>query len=295
MDIEMPKMNGIEAVKRIMKDHPTRIVIVSAFASEDATPSLNALRNGALDIIQKPSGVISPNLRIIRNEIIDTLKLISSIPVEKIKLLNEKKLEKIALSKNSNIHEKCIVIAASTGGPKALEKLIPTISPKLNAYIFLVQHMPPTFTRSFAERLDRISDINVKEVEDGEKLEKNTIYVAKGDNHFKIKVKSDELFAKLTKEPPLWGVRPSADYLFDSASQIFKDKTLGIVLTGMGKDATQGASVIKEYNGKVVIQDKTSSFIWGMPGSVYQGGYSDYEAKLQEIPRLIKEFIEGTL
>lgn len=295
MDIEMPKMNGIEAVKRIMHDQPTRIVMVSAFASEDASPSLKALRNGALDIIQKPSGVISPNLRIIKNEILNKLKEIAMIPLEKINAINEKTLKKITLRKNINIKDKCIVIAASTGGPKALDKLIPTISSNLNAYIFLVQHMPATFTKSFAQRLNRISEINVKEVEEGEELKKNVIYVAKGDNHFKVKVDNDKIYAKLTKEPPLWGVRPSADYLFDSAGQIFKENTMGIVLTGMGKDATQGSSVIKEYHGKIVIQDKKSAFIWGMPGSVYQSGYADYVSELCEIPRFIKSFIEGTL
>ncbi len=290
MDIEMPVMDGIESVRAIMKDNPTKIVILSAFGAVDAMPTLNALKCGAVDVIQKPSGVISPNLRSIKHKIVSKLQEIALIPIEKIQRLNREHIRKVEASK-AGIMGKCIVIAASTGGPKALEKLVPSIPSELGAYIFLVQHMPQTFTKSFSERLNRISEIEVKEVEAEEPLLPNKIYLGKGNNHFKIDVKDKRLFSSLTKEPPLWGVRPAADYLFDSAAQLFIKNTLGIVLTGMGRDGTLGCKVIKDFGGMVAAQSRASAFIWGMPGAVIQEGYADYEADLSGMPDIIEKFM----
>jgi two-component system chemotaxis response regulator CheB len=291
MDIEMPIMTGIEATKIIMEKKPTKIVIVSAFGASDAMPTLQALKNGAIEVIQKPTGVISRNIRSIKDQLIYTLKKISKISIEKVNKINKEKIRKIEISKRG-VSGKCIVIGASTGGPKALEKLLPSFSSSIDAYFFIIQHMPQTFTKSFAERLNRISDITVQEVKKSEILLPNIVYIGKGDSHFKIRVSDKKIISNLTKEPQLWGVRPCVDYLFDSAAQIFKNNILGIVLTGMGRDGTYGSKAIKDLGGMVVSQNKESAFIWGMPGSVTKAGYSDMQVSLSEIPDIIEKFVE---
>ncbi len=288
MDIEMPILDGIEATHLIMEKNPSKIVILSAFASDDATPTLQALKNGAVDFLQKPSGVISPNIRLIKFEIVEKLKEISKISVDTIKKVNENKIRKI--ENIESVSGKCIAIASSTGGPKALEKLIPALPAKLGGFVFIVQHMPQTFTKSFALRMDKLSDLPVKEVEQDERLSPSTVYIGKGDLHFKVKSKGGQPYASLSKDPPLWGVRPAADYLFDSVAQVFKENTLGLVLTGMGRDGTQGAAFIRRAGGKIIIQSKESAFIWGMPGSIFNAGHYDWQLPLEEMPGVIEDF-----
>ena len=187
---------------------------------------------------------------------------------------------------------KGVIIGSSTGGPRALERIVPFIPKGLNSTYFVVQHMPAGFTTSFAQRLNEISQVQVKEAKDGEPVEPDTVYLAPGNYHMRVHLPgNNRLQIALNQDPPVWGVRPSVDVTMDSLSRLFTKNLLGIILTGMGHDGTQGCKMIKEYNGYVVVQDKETSLIFGMPKSVIESGIVDQVIPLNNIIDSIINFI----
>lgn len=173
-----------------------------------------------------------------------------------------------------------IVIGASTGGPKAIEKLLKELPEDLGVAVLIVQHMPKGFTKSFADRLNRYCIIEVLEACDGMKIEKNKVYIAPGGYHMEVGLGRK---IKLSDGPSLWGVKPAVDKLFISVSKVFKEKVISIILTGMGKDGAEGISTIKSVGGTTISQDEESCTIYGMPKAAYETGLVDYVVKLDEI------------
>ena len=285
MDVEMPVMTGIQAVEAIMKQKPTPIIMVSAYTVENASITFEALDRGALDFITKPGGPISIRLQDVKEKIIEKVKAVSHVNVKALRppLKRRERLEALP-----GDMEKLVVIASSTGGPKALSYIIPRLPGDLRAGILVVQHMPEGFTRPFAERLDKLSKLTVKEAGEGEKITSSVAYIAPSGYHMKI---GEEWIIHLTKDAPMHGVRPAADITMLSAASVSGKRTIGVVLTGMGKDGSMGVREIKARGGMVIAQDKKTSVIFGMPKAAINTGCVDEVLPLEDIPEGIVNMV----
>jgi len=285
MDVEMPVMTGIQAVEAIMKQKPTPIIMVSAYTVENASITFEALDRGALDFITKPGGPISIRLQDVKEKIIEKVKAVSHVNVKALRppLKRRERLEALP-----GDMEKLVVIASSTGGPKALSYIIPRLPGDLRAGILVVQHMPEGFTKPFAERLDKLSKLTVKEAGEGEKITSSVAYIAPSGYHMKI---GEEWIIHLTKDAPMHGVRPAADITMLSAASVSGKRTIGVVLTGMGKDGSMGVREIKARGGMVIAQDKKTSVIFGMPKAAINTGCVDEVLPLEDIPEGIVNMV----
>jgi len=192
------------------------------------------------------------------------------------------------IPKNKKID--AVVIGASTGGPKALQQVLTKLPANLNVPVFVVQHMPEGFTKVFAERLNKVCNLNVTEAEDGMSINRNTIYIAKGGSHMII---DSSIRVSLNKEPSIWGVRPAVDKLFESASKVYGGNLLSVVLTGMGKDGAEGSKRIKDCGGITISEDKSTCTIYGMPKAAYETGKIDLVLPLDQICNKITEIVKG--
>lgn len=280
LDIEMPIMDGISTLKEIVRNHKIPVVMLSSLTVKGADLTLKALDIGAVDFVTKPKNIFSIGSISEKNKLIRKVKIASKIRIdekqktfEQIKLFEED--ENKRKYNNDNPYDNIIAIATSTGGPKALQEVIPKLPYNINGTIVVVQHMPAGFTKSLAIRLNSISQIKVKEGEDNEKLKKGYCYIAPGDFHMNIYQQGNEFFIKLNKEEPISGLRPSADILMNSVSKLNGINKIGIVLTGMGSDGSKGISQIKNKGGYTMAQDEKTSIVFGMPRSAIDTGNID--------------------
>jgi two-component system chemotaxis response regulator CheB len=284
LDVEMPKMNGISALKKMKRmkiDIP--VIVLSSPSGSDAITTMECLESGAFDFIPKPSGQISLDLYKVKYEII-----------EKINLAFEQKMrgqKKSEAPKEVRVEEKsekmpiparveALVIGASTGGPKAIFKIITKLPEDLGIPVFIVQHMPEGFTKAFAERLNLNSCLKVQEASHMESIEENNVYIAPGGSHMEI---GNDRRIYLNKEPAIWGVRPAADKLFSSASEVYGSGLMSIVLTGMGKDGSKGTVDVKNKGGLTISEDRSTCVIYGMPKSALETGKIDSVLPLDKI------------
>ncbi len=277
MDVEMPKMDGITALKEITRsiNHPV-VVMLSAKTQDGADATLEALERGAVDFIPKPSGTISPDLRRDGIEIIEKVKTAVKAnlpPSAEIKPVKErvKPLEKL------------LVIGASTGGPPMVEKILSKLPLSAKFRIVVVQHMPKEFTLRFSNRLDSISEYSVKEAEDGDKVEPGCALVAPGDYHLILEKGNNGIFVRLNQDAPINNVRPSVEPTLISASRVDGANTIAVILTGMGKDGQVGVQFVKKSGGKVIAQNKESSVVFGMPKRAIETGCVDVVADISGI------------
>ncbi|MCR2042750.1 protein-glutamate methylesterase/protein-glutamine glutaminase [Anaerosalibacter massiliensis] len=280
LDIEMPIMDGISTLKEIVRNHKIPVVMLSSLTVKGADLTLKALDIGAVDFVTKPKNIFSIGSISEKNKLIRKVKIASKIRIdekqrtfEQIKLFEED--ENKGKYNTDNPYDNIIAIATSTGGPKALQEVIPKLPYNINGTIVVVQHMPAGFTKSLAIRLNSISQIKVKEGEDSEKLKRGYCYIAPGDFHMNIYQQGNEFFIKLNKEEPISGLRPSADILMNSVSKLNGINKIGIVLTGMGSDGSKGISQIKNKGGYTMAQDEKTSIVFGMPRSAIDTGNID--------------------
>jgi two-component system chemotaxis response regulator CheB len=283
MDIEMPGMDGIEAVKKIMESVPTPILMVSAYTKKGAQKTIEALLAGAVDFVEKPGGPISLNIRDIEGEIVKKVKIASSA---NLKISNKRKK---FYSNEKKMADTLVIIAASTGGPKAINSIFDKLSPDFPAPIVVVQHMPASFTKAFAKRLDEHSPLSVMEGRDGISLKKSKAYIAPGDFHLEF---SEDRRIKLSKKPPLHGVRPSADITMNSASENYDGNIIGVILSGMGKDGSIGIRNIHKRGGFVIAQDKDTSVVYGMPRAAVLSGCVDLVLPCCEIADKLNDLVK---
>ncbi|HAA90262.1 MAG TPA: chemotaxis response regulator protein-glutamate methylesterase [Peptococcaceae bacterium] len=296
LDVEMPVMDGLTALKEIMKVCPTPVVMLSSLTQEGAEITVKALQLGAVDFVPKPSGSISLDLQKVKDELNRKVKVAARVRPSRLYLTQlalpllkrkEKDLEKPP-------PKKLVLIGTSTGGPKALSEVLSKLPGNIPAALLIVQHMPPGFTRSLAERLDHLSELRVKEAEDGEKVVSGTAYIAPGDYHLKVEAvppgKQPRL--RLTKEPPLNGHRPSVDVLMKSAVQAGCWELIGVVLTGMGSDGCEGMKEIKAHHGKTIAEDESTAIVFGMPRAAIEAGVVDRVVPLPLISREIVKMLE---
>ncbi len=282
LDFELPGENGLVFLERIMTTNPTPVLMLSAHTRQGAEITVRSLQLGAVDFFPKPSGPISLDLYDFREEL-----------VSKLRAVVRANLKPIPTSPTIKpVIKKCdyvIGIASSTGGVKALNFLISALGKEPGYRIIVVQHMPKFFTASLAMHLDERSSLSVKEATNGEPILPETVLIAPGGNH--IKVHHSGKMIVLTDDPPRYGLKPCGDTLFESMAEIFRDKALGIVLSGMGHDGTAGLKKIKAYDGITIAQDPSEATIASMPQSAIDAGIIDYVLPLHLIVRKLTEIL----
>ncbi len=287
MDIEMPVMNGLIATRRIMEKKPVPIIIISGCSSQTGDITLKSLESGAVDFIPKPSGTISPDIEDIAEYIKAKIKIASLVDIKKISSRFRVKEE---IESPSNSDYKMIVIGCSTGGPRALNKVVPYLPEDLPVGVVIVQHMPSGFTKSLAQRLDKISPLYVKEAEDGEFIEPGKVLIAQGGKHLII---NKDMSVSLEDGLPYNNVKPSLDKTLFSIKDNIDDRVMLVVLTGMGKDGLEGTLFLKDKGAYVIVESPETAIVDGMPGSIRKKGLCDEIVPIYEISSTIVNRIKG--
>ena len=278
LDIEMPRMDGLTAVKKIMETNPVPVVMISALTQRAAELTLKALEFGAVDYVSKPFGQISLNMAPVKEELLLKIKTAASANLTGFRSLHEEK-PRVQLGSA----DKIISIAASTGGPPAVTSVLNNL-PSNVPPILVIQHMPKGITRLFAEGLSRTCKFRVKEAEEGDYLQECLALVAPGGFHMEVSATGR---IALNQNPPVNYVRPAADVTMCSSAAAFGSKNVGVVMTGMGSDGANGIKAIKEKHGRTIAQDEKTSVIFGMPNVAIKTGCVDVVSSLEGIPEEI--------
>lgn len=298
LDIEMPEMNGIETLKALRITRPRLPVIMfSTLTAAGATATLDALSAGASDYVTKPSNVgsIAASLEAIRSQLVPRIYALAG-PRPAARARPARPLGAAAVPLHGlrpNQPVTVLAIGASTGGPDALNTVLSSLPESLPVPVVVVQHMPPLFTRLFAERLDRSCALTVVEATDGLVLRPGTVLIAPGDHHLEVVRKGTQVVSRLQDGPPENFCRPAVDVMFRSVAKAYGDGTLSVVLTGMGQDGRRGAEEIRSSGGQVLAQDAATSVVWGMPGAVTEAGLADAVLPLGDVSRVILERLRG--
>lgn len=298
LDVNMPRMDGLELLEKLQKEKiKATVIMVSTTTTKDAEVTILAMELGAVDFVTKPTNVIEAKGEEFKKCLLRVLSAVLSTE----KYNKESRVstipktytgERITLRKESGTTKtdnKIIALACSTGGPKALQSVIPYLPANLNAPMVLVQHMPAGFTKSMADRLDEVSPIHVKEAEDGDVLQKGTVYIAPGGRHMEVKKCPDGSHKiKLNDMPAIGGLRPCANITYDSLRESGYGEVVCVVLTGMGADGTNGIiSLAKAKPLHVIAQDAATSVVYGMPKAIAETGLVDEVVPLTEVAKTI--------
>lgn len=289
MDVHMPVLDGIAALREIMRTTPLPVIMLSSNVGDGTESAIKAIEYGAVDFIMKPSGEISLNIETIQEEIITKIIAAKEATLSYPIMKNEKQCIKMGrkpfFPKQSKNSGTLIVIGTSTGGPRALQRVLTKLPSHFKWPILIVQHMPPLFTKSLANRLDSLTNIHVKEAVQGEPIQAGTAYIAPGDNHMTVEKVGTSYAIRLSQDPPIHNHRPSVDALFNSVAKLSQTNKIAVVLTGMGHDGAAGTQNIKrsDENAIVIAESEETSVIYGMPKAVYKTGIVDEVLPLDEI------------
>lgn len=289
LDVEMPRMDGISFLRKLMHHFPVPVLMVSSLTQDGAQVTLDALEAGAIDYVAKPHQNIYDGIDEIQKELIQKVKTVASanigarIEARKKDSSSQNKKAVYTLAQTTN---KIIAIGASTGGTVALAELISRF-PKNMPGVVIVQHMPSGFTNSFAQRLDSISEVEVKEAQDGDIVGRGRVLIAPGDLHMVIRRDGGNYRVKLGTGEKISGHRPSVDVLFNSVAVHAGANAIGVLLTGMGSDGAKGLLKMKQSQAKTIAQDEKSSVVWGMPKVAYEIGAVDFVEPLDGVAEKI--------
>lgn len=293
MDFNMPRMNGIEALRAIFAKRPVPVIMLSAHTQEGAKETLEALAAGAVDFVPKPDGEVSTDLSGVRDDLLRKVKAAArsrpSVPAPSSTPTSMRAVApKPAMSGRPSLpgDAPLLVIAVSTGGPAALERVIPRLPAGFGAAIVVVQHMPKAFTRALAARLDGISALSVSEATEDDVAAPGRVLIAPGDRHLTLDGSGR---VRLLDSPPVNGCRPAADVTLQAVARSLGSRTTLLVMTGMGKDGALGAQAVKAAGGKVLAQDEASSVVFGMPKAVIERGLADQVLALDRIAAALIE------
>ncbi|GBC93926.1 Chemotaxis response regulator protein-glutamate methylesterase [bacterium HR15] len=307
LDVEMPLMDGITMLERLMQEQPTPVVMVSSLTREGAEITLQCLERGAIDFVTKPSGAISLDLYKVSSQIIEKVKTAARVPRHRLRahferpMLGSAPFSEPKITPNSSAGaspskfrsvETCplVVIGASTGGPRALSVLISQLPSDLIVPMLIIQHMPEGFTRSFAERLDKLTHLRVREAQEGDRIEAGMAYLAPGGHHLQVR-RGGSLH--LSTEPPLHGVRPAVDITLLSLAQNYSGKLVVAILTGMGNDGAMGVRALHAKGARILAEDERSCVVFGMPRAAIQTGCVHRVVPIEQMATAIAEEVQS--
>lgn len=298
LDVMMPEMDGVETLQRIKEKRPNiEIVMISAFDMANAIATIESLEHGALDFIAKPvvkdmhEGIVQlkEKLEPLIQLLITNKEAPKTVTAPKQKIEPEKPVHQINLPKKIDY----VVLGISTGGPNALYQMMPSLDRNISCPILIVQHMPPLFTKSLAERLGKVSPLPIKETESGDSPLPGHIYIAPGGSHMVLEIDQGKHVLTINDDPPVNNCRPSVDVLFESVAKITNGDVLSVIMTGMGRDGTEGVATLKQKGAISLIQDQSTSVVWGMPRSVFEAGTADEVIPLEKMGQRISEIVLG--
>jgi len=318
LDVSMPVLDGIETLKRIKKEYPEiDVIMVSGMSADNADLTMKALDLGALDFIPKPREVsLEENAEFLKSQLAPLMSLVRTRKISRqtrrisrdgtgsevsvaappppvrgtaVAEPVEREIPEPRVKRKAGKID-VIALGVSTGGPNALQQIIPKLDGSLRVPILAVQHMPPMFTASLAERLNRDSEITVVEGKDGERVEAGTMYIAPGGHHMVVrKARQGEVVLGIVDSPPVNSCRPAVDVLFRSIAMVYGGNVLTVILTGMGNDGAAGVAAIRRKGGYSIVQDEATSVVWGMPQAVVAANEMDEILSLDRIAERIME------
>jgi len=284
MDFNMPRMDGLHAVKEIMARRPTPVVMLSAHTTEGARETFDALAAGAVDFMTKPSGEVSADFERLAPLLCAKLADATHAAPRALAAPTPRPRPASPATTWPGTGPRVLVIGISTGGPAALSQLLPQLPGDLPLALLIVQHMPAQFTQTLAERLDALSAIEVREARDGDRPRQALALIAPGDHHLEV---GDGGTLRVAAGPEVHNCRPSVDVTMKSAARVFGRRAIGLLMTGMGKDGAEGMAAIKAAGGVTLAQDRGSSVIWGMPRAAIESGAADEVVALADLPARI--------
>jgi two-component system, chemotaxis family, protein-glutamate methylesterase/glutaminase len=301
MDFNMPGMNGAQATRAILAQRVTPVVMLSAHTQQGAKETLQALEAGAVDFVTKPNGEVSAHLGDAKSELIEKLLAASGANVAALtpRPLERERLPAFEPELRSSPHSsrrmslagqhRLIVVASSTGGPQALARVVPQLKLPGRAALIIVQHMPDGFTGALSEQLSEAAGFPVREAQNGDLAAPGSALLAPGGTHLLLDRTGR---VQLRADPPVHGVRPAADPTLVSAAQSFGARTIGVVLTGMGRDGAKGLAAVKASGGATLAQDKATSLVYGMPKAAVELGVIDTVSPLERIAAVINRWLD---
>lgn len=289
LDYMMPERDGLETLEDLIGDFSVPVVMVSSYTPQGADITLKALHLGAVDFVLKPSKTEGASLESFKRELIVKVKIAAVASPQAAGHLVEVVPEEYPKKKLAKLG-KIVVIGSSTGGPQALQRVVPFIPKNIQASILIVQHMPPTFTKSLADRLDNESHIKVVEARDGDRVRPGKAFLNPGDYHMTL---DGDGSIHLNQDSPIGGLRPRVDVTMESVSALFGENVIGVILTGMGSDGARGMSSIKKHKGRTIVQDESTCVVYGMPKSVIKLGSADKVLKIDDITKEIVRMTRG--
>lgn len=296
LDVEMPKMDGLTFLRNLMRLRPMPVVMISSLTRNGAQVTLDALELGAVDFIAKPKLDIRDGIQAVAEAIVERVRGAAQVPQQKL-LLKQQRLKAQQSRRQQTVSEqpsyattdKIIAIGSSTGGLDAIREVLtglPTSSPG----IVIAQHIPKTFSKSFAERMDKLFPQRIEEARNDAPITSGVVYIAPGDCHLEVVRSGAKYLCRLNQDPPVNRHRPSVEVLFDSVAKAAGSNTLGIMLTGMGRDGADAMLRLKETGAHTIAQDEASSVVWGMPGAAVQVGAAHEVLDLTSIPDAIQRW-----
>jgi len=288
LDLDMPRMDGLTTLRYIVNDYRIPVVLVSSLTTAGGDMTLRGLALGAVDFVTKPRDAISAHIQDVAFELIQKVKTASRVALAKVPVPTAPD-QPVAVTVRKTVPagkppRKIIAIGISTGGPNAISMFLPKLPAEIAAGILIVQHMPEGFTEMFANRLNQVCKIRVKEAKEGDQVTAGTALIAPGNRHLKVARIGAGAVAVLSSGPPVNGHRPSADVLFDSVSQEFGSDVIGLIMTGMGEDGARGLGRIKDSGGHTMAQDEESCVVYGMPKAAVAMGHVQEVLSLDSIP-----------
>ncbi len=297
LDVEMPKMDGLAALPGLRKAAPqARVIMASTLTSRGASTTVRALGLGAADYIAKPDSKILGSADTYRRELVEKMLALGGRAVNPVTPASRKSNYQLRTPKvRTGLagRPSVMVVASSTGGPAALQAFLGPIARRISAPILIVQHMPRSFTKIFAEKLGEHVGRPCREPIDHDPIMPGSMFLAPGDFHMRIAKSARGHEIRLDQGAQVHFCRPAADPLFESAASIYGGRVLGVVLTGMGSDGAAGSGRVVEAGGRVIVQDEASSVVWGMPGSVAQAGYAEAIKPLPELGSMALSIMNG--
>ncbi|HOJ06319.1 MAG: chemotaxis response regulator protein-glutamate methylesterase [Ignavibacteriota bacterium] len=302
MDIEMPRMDGLTALEKIMKECPTPVLMISSLTTEGAKDTIKALELGAVDFIPKELSYINVNIIKIKEDLISKVKAIVSQRSLSLRLqrIQNLRINKGPVNTNSTeyvskaipkIGYKAVALGVSTGGPMSLQKVVPKLAENFSVPMFIVQHMPPKFTKSLAERLNGLSSVEVKEAENNEIVKAGVVYIAPGGMHMTVERNSANTRIVISENPADTLHRPSVDVMLNSVIQTYGKYVLGVIMTGMGRDGADAIKELKIKGGYSIAQNEETCVVYGMPKAIIDSGYADSIVPLEKIATEINKAV----